>query len=282
MSQQVLRKTGDGLSDRDFKRLSTYIYDYSGIKMPPAKLTMLEGRLRRRLRVTGHANFDDYCDFLFDQGGLAHESVYLIDVVTTNKTDFFREPNHFDFMREQAIPKLAASGVRRIRTWSSACSIGAEPYTMAMVLEEYRREKSGPDYSILASDLSTDVLEKARRGVYSQDMLDPVPPDLKRRYVMRSKDPERREMRIHPDLRRRIGFARINLMSETYPIREPMHMVFCRNVLIYFDKKTQLHVLTQLCNCLEPGGFLFIGHSESIGAMTLPIRQLANTVFMKV
>lgn len=280
-SQAVLRTSADRLSERNFKRLSAYIYDYSGIKMPPSKLTMLEGRLRRRLRITGYPTFDSYCGFLFDNGGLQQESVYLIDVVTTNKTDFFREPNHFDFLRDQALPTLTSAGVRSVNAWSAACSIGAEPYTMAMVLENYRADTSGFDYTILASDLSTDVLQKARRGVYSADMLRPVPTEMKRRYVMQSKDPQREEMRISPDLRRKVGFARINLMDDQYPIREKLHLIFCRNVLIYFDKPTQMHVLTRLSNALVPGGYLFIGHSGSIGAMSLPVRQVANTVFTK-
>ncbi len=272
---------GDRLSSRNFKRLSAYIFDYSGIKMPPTKLTMLEGRLRRRLRATGLPTFDAYCDYLFDQNGLAGESIYLIDVVTTNKTDFFREPNHFDYMREVALPTLQEKGVRRIRAWSSACSIGAEPYTMAMVLEDFRKEAGGPDYSILATDLSTEVLEKARRGIFPAEMIDPVPKEMARRFVMQAKDATRRVVRIAPQLRAKVGFMRLNLMDATYGVGEPMHMIFCRNVLIYFDKKTQLHVMTRLCECLRPGGYLFIGHSESISAMNLPVRQLANTVFIK-
>lgn len=281
VSQAVLRTSADRMSERNFKRLSAYIYDYSGIRMPLSKLTMLEGRLRRRLRATGYPTFDAYCAFLFDNGGLSQESVYLIDVVTTNKTDFFREPNHFDFLRDHALPSLKATGVREVKAWSAACSIGAEPYTMAMVLENYRRETKGVDYSILASDLSTEVLQKAYRGVYSADMLSPVPAEMKRLYVMQSKDPHRQEVRISPDLRRKVGFARINLMDSQYPIREQMHLIFCRNVLIYFDKPTQMHVLTRLSNALVPGGYLFIGHSESIGASSLPVRQVANTVFVK-
>nr|WP_153437048.1 protein-glutamate O-methyltransferase CheR [Sinorhizobium terangae] len=269
------------MSQRNFKRLATYIFDYSGIKMPQTKITMLEGRLRRRLRATGISTFDDYCDFLFDRNGLAHEAVLLIDAVTTNKTDFFREPNHFDYMRDVALPALHEKGMRKIRAWSSACSVGAEPYTMAMVLEDYRRDAGGPDYSILATDLSTDVLERARRGVYPAEMVDPVPPDMMHRYVMQAKDASRRVVRISPRLRSHVGFMRLNLMDPVYKIGDPMHMIFCRNVLIYFDKKTQLHVLQQVCECLLPGGYLFIGHSESIAAMELPLRQLANTIFVR-
>ncbi|OWV87273.1 chemotaxis protein CheR [Rhizobium sp. N122] len=273
---------GDRISKRNFEKLARFIYDYSGIKMPPTKLTMLEGRLRRRLRATNHSTFDDYCDFLFNQDGLAQESVYLIDVVTTNKTDFFREAKHFDYMQSVALPAIAGSGVRTIRTWSSACSTGAEPYTMAMVLAEFTEGRNDLSYSVLATDLSTDVLQTARRGIYPEDLIAPVPRDLQRKYVLTAKRPDRREVRITPKLRSRIGFARMNLMDEKYLIGEPMHVIFCRNVLIYFDKQTQAGVLNRLCGCLAKGGYMFIGHSESITGFDLPLKQVSNTVFQRI
>jgi chemotaxis protein methyltransferase CheR len=274
----------DRLSRRNFDMLSKYIYDYSGIKMPANKMTMLEGRLRRRLRVTGATSFDTYCDYLFKQGGLETEDIYLIDAVTTNKTDFFREPKHFEYMTKMALPDIVASGTdRRIRTWSSACSTGAEPYTMAMVISEYLAA-SAPDrdYFVLATDLSTDVLQKAKRGIYQKELLQPVPADMMRKYVMRSADQKRADMRITPKLRSKVGFARLNLMDEKYPVGDPMHIIFCRNVLIYFDKPTQQHVLSRLCDCLAPGGYLFIGHSESVTGLNLPVTQVANTVFKRM
>ena len=274
--------TGDRISKRNFDKLARFIYDYSGIKMPPTKLTMLEGRLRRRLRATNHVTFDDYCDFLFHEDGLEQESVYLIDAVTTNKTDFFREARHFEYMQQVALPALAASGVRTVRTWSSACSTGAEPYTMAMVLEEFTEARSDLNYSILATDLSTDVLQTAQRGIYAEDLVQPVPRDLHRKYIMVAKQPGRREIRISPVLRSSVGFARMNLMDDKYPVGDAMHMIFCRNVLIYFDKPTQSAVLTRLCNCLVKGGYMFIGHSESITGFDLPLKQVSNTVFQRV
>ncbi|RFB90116.1 chemotaxis protein CheR [Rhizobium leguminosarum bv. trifolii] len=273
---------GDRISKRNFEKLARFIYDYSGIKMPPTKLTMLEGRLRRRLRATNHSTFDEYCDFLFNQDGLAQETVYLIDVVTTNKTDFFREAKHFDYMQIVALPAIAGSGVRTIRTWSSACSTGAEPYTMAMVLAEFTEGRNDVSYSVLATDLSTDVLQTARRGIYPEDLIAPVPRDLQRKYVLTAKQPDRREVRITPKLRSRIGFARMNLMDEKYLIGEPMHVIFCRNVLIYFDKQTQAGVLNRLCGCLAKGGYMFIGHSESITGFDLPLKQVSNTVFQRI
>src|SRR5689334_4109191 len=273
---------GDRISKRNFDKLARFIYDYSGIKMPPTKLTMLEGRLRRRLRATRHASFDDYCDFLFNEGGLDQETIYLIDVVTTNKTDFFREAKHFEYMQTVALPTLADSGLRTIRTWSSACSTGAEPYTMAMVLAEFAEGRSDVSYNVLATDLSTDVLQTARKGIYAEDLVAPVPRDLQKKYVMVAKQHGRREVRISPKLRSRVGFARMNLMDEKYPVGDPMHLIFCRNVLIYFDKQTQAGVLNRLCDCLAKGGYMFIGHSESITGFDLPLKQVSNTVFQRI
>ena len=274
----------DRLSKKSFDLLAKYIYDYSGIKMPITKVTMLEGRLRRRLRATGLPTFDSYCDYLFKHGGIEAEAIHLIDAVTTNKTDFFREPKHFDYMMQHALPDIVKRyGERRIRTWSSACSTGAEPYTMAMVLSEFLASTTPErDFFVLATDLSTDVLQKAQRGIYSPELLEPVPAEMMRKYVLRPVDRGRQEMRITPKLRSHVGFARLNLMDASYPIGDRMHIIFCRNVLIYFDKATQQHVLSRLCDCLLPGGYLFIGHSETVAGFNLPIRQVANTIFKRI
>lgn len=271
----------DRISDRNFSRLAAFIYEYSGIKMPPSKRTMLEGRVRRRLRFTGHETFDDYCDYLFKEDGLESEAIYLIDAVTTNKTDFFREPNHFDFMVRHVLPNYDRVFGPKLRVWSSACSTGAEPYTIAMLLEEHIAPSLNAHYRILATDLSTEVLETARKGVYPRDMMIPVPSQLRQRYVLPHVDPKKNEVRIHPNLRARVGFARLNLMDEEYRIGDPVQIVFCRNVLIYFDKPTQQKVLTRLCNNLVSGGYLFIGHSETVSGFDLPIKQVANTIFRK-
>lgn len=271
----------EGLAADDFRRLSDFIYQYSGIKMPPAKKTMLEGRLRKRLRATGFATIEDYCGYLFKGDGLASEAVHIIDVVTTNKTDFFREPRHFDYLIEEALPQLLDDGHRSIRAWSSACSTGAEPYTMAMVFEDYLTRQQA-SYQILATDLSTDVLRTAFRGIYDRPLLQPVPPAMMRSYVMQPVDATSDQVRISPKLRRNVSFARLNLMDATYPVGDPMHIIFCRNVLIYFDKATQTAVVSKLCEQLAPGGYLFIGHAESVAGMDLPVRQVANTVFRKL
>jgi chemotaxis protein methyltransferase CheR len=271
----------DTINARNFARLAEYIYSQSGIKMPASKKTMLEGRLRRRQRATGADTLDQYCDYLFADDNLPVEGLHLINAVTTNKTDFFREPGHFDFMVDHALPALAAGGVRRIRAWSAACSTGPEPYTIAMVLDDYAERVPGMSYGILATDLDTEVLESARAGIYPVDLVDPVPAALRRKYVMMSNDPRRRVARIAPQLRSAIGFARLNLMDDRYPVGEPMHLIFCRNVLIYFDKPTQRKVVSQLVELLAPDGYLFLGHSESITGLDLPLDQVANTVFQR-
>jgi chemotaxis protein methyltransferase CheR len=271
----------DRLSPRDFSRLASYIYEYSGIKMPDSKRTMLEGRLRRRLRALGKKTIAEYCAHVFAGDNLATEGLHLINAVTTNKTDFFREPVHFDHLRESVLPDLLARKVKTIRAWSCACSSGPEPYSLAMVLDEFAEAHGGPAYGILATDLDTEMLATARAGIYPAELVDPVPDRLRSRSVMQPRDPSRRDVRIVPALRSAIGFARLNLMDSHYPVGEPMHLIFCRNVLIYFDKQAQRHVVSRLVDRLAPGGYLFLGHSESIADFDLPLEQVAGTTFRK-
>jgi len=270
----------DHISRRNFSRLADHIYRSAGIKMPESKRTMLEGRLRRRLSALGLPSFDAYCDYLFDGDGLDAEGRHLINAVTTNKTDFFREPAHFDYLCGTVLPEFARLGLGTIRAWSAACSTGPEPYTLAMLLDEFAAGRT-LSYGILATDLDTEVLETARRGIYPVEQLDPVPERLMRKYVMRPNDPSRRDVRIAPELRSAVGFAQMNLMDSYYPVGQPMHLIFCRNVLIYFDKPTQKQVVSRLIEQLSPNGYLFLGHSESISGFDLPLTQVSNTVFKR-
>ncbi|MCA0359216.1 MAG: chemotaxis protein CheR [Proteobacteria bacterium] len=272
---------GEPLSAKNFNRLAVFIHDYSGIKMPGNKKTMLEGRLRRRMRVHGYDNVNDYCRFLFEEHGLDTETVHLIDAVTTNKTEFFREPVHFTYLEQTLLPRLAKAGRREIKVWSAAASTGAEPYTLAMVLDAFCREQRGLDYTVFATDICTEVLAQALDGRYPDAMIDPVPEGFRRRYVRQSRDASRREVRIAPSLREKVLFGRLNLMEEDYPLDQDMDIIFCRNILIYFDKATQAKVLSRLCRHLRPNGHLFLGHSESIVGLDLPVRQVANTVFQR-
>jgi chemotaxis protein methyltransferase CheR len=272
----------DRLSARNFGRLAEFIHGRIGIKMPASKQTMLEGRLRRCARVIGAVSLDDYCDHLFEEGGLEAQLPALFDAVTTNKTDFFREPAHFDFLTRVALPAIAAAGRTKLKAWSSACSIGAEAYTLAMVIEEFSRTGGRRlDYSILGTDLSTKVLEQAHSGKFPEAMIEPVPMELRQRYFTRARDPRRGEVRVIPSIRAKHAFGRMNLMDDAYPVDRDMDIIFCRNVLIYFDKPTQSKVLERLCGHLRPDGYLLLGHSESVTGLDLPIAAVANTVFQR-
>lgn len=282
MSNPALQTApAEQISARNFDRLAQFIHSYSGIKMPSNKRTMLEGRLRRRMRATRIDSVNDYCHYLFDEGGMASELIHLIDAVTTNKTEFFREPAHFDFLAAKGLQALVAEGRREIKIWSSACSTGAEPYTIAMVMDEFCATQRGVDFSILCTDICTEVLDQAVAGRFTEQMIEPVSTPRRQRYVMRARDPGRSEVRIIPRLRAKLAFARLNLMDEAYPVETNLDIIFCRNILIYFDKATQAKVLRRLCAHLRPGGYLFLGHSESIVGIDLPVRQIANTVFQK-
>ena len=275
----------DRLRQSDFRRLAAFIQDYSGIKMPPSKITMLEGRLRHRVRDTGASSLAEYCRMLFDNDGLRAEAVHLIDAVTTNKTDFFREPEHFRILVGQALPAVLASrhagDQAQVKLWSAACSTGAEPYTLAMVLADWREQRHGMRISILATDLSTEVLTAASRAVYPEAMVAVVPPEFRHRYLLRSRDRSRHLVRVAPELRAWVRFGRLNLMDAEYAVDHDFDAIFCRNVLIYFDKPTQRAVLQRLCKHLRPGGYLFLGHSESLAGMELPLTSVANTVLRR-
>jgi chemotaxis protein methyltransferase CheR len=273
----------DHLSSRDFSRLAQFIQDYAGIKMPPTKKTMVEGRLRKRAAANGFATLTDYCRHLFDNDGMDTESIHLIDAVTTNKTEFFRESDHFRFLAETAVPELLARRRRReFKVWSAASSTGAEPYTLAMVLADLQLKYGNFSFSVVATDISTRVLEVAVQAIYAEQMITPVPMEMRKRYLLRSKDKAQALVRISPELRRHVQFGRLNLMDTSYPLDRDMDVIFCRNILIYFDKPTQQGVLERLCDHLRPGGYLFLGHSESLAGHGLPLKPTATTVFRRV
>ncbi|BEH10863.1 MULTISPECIES: CheR family methyltransferase [Geobacter] len=278
------RVTTAAMTDREFARFSEFIYDTCGIKMPPVKKTMLEARLQKRLRKLGISSFKDYSEYLFSRTGAETELVHLIDVVTTNKTDFFREPAHFDYLVSQALPELmerTGAGLRKpLSIWSAGCSSGEEPYTLAMVLSEFS-EQQNISFSILATDICTTVLDKARLAVYDEERIDPVPMALRRKYLLRGKGEQKGLVRVVPPLRHRITFRRLNFMDGDFGMREPMDIIFCRNVVIYFDKTTQERLLNKFYRQLIPGGYLFMGHSETLSGLDVPFVQMASTVYRK-
>ena len=275
----------DRLTPREFQRLAKFIHDYSGIKMPQSKLTMVEGRLRKRVRALKLSSLSEYCDYLFEKDGLQAEEIHLIDVVTTNKTEFFREPEHFRILADQLLPEIVAarrvSSRAPLKVWSAAASTGAEAFTIAMVLAEFERSHGDLPGVIFATDICTEVLQTAQHAVYPSEMLAPVAPDLRARYLMRARDPASDLARIVPELRARVRFGRLNLMDLPYRLDRDMDVVFCRNILIYFDKPTQLKVLRSLCDHIRPGGHLILGHSETLSGLDLPVRPVRNTVFRR-
>lgn len=277
----------DHLSPRGFKRIADLIGTEVGIKLPPAKRTMVEGRLRKRVRALGLTSLDAYSDFLFEESGIAMERVHLIDAVTTNKTDFFREPDHFDLLREQLVPDLLktrrAGNQPMLKIWSAASSTGAEAYTLAMVLADLAAQRGDFRFSILGTDISTVVLAQGERAVYSAEMIAPVPPVMQQRYLMHARRPAgRHEVRIVPELRRLVRFARLNLMDSSYPFDSDVDVILLRNVLIYFEKSDQERVIKRLINHLRPGGYLLLGHSESMIGTADTMRPVAPAVFQKV
>lgn len=277
------------MNDQEFEKFSAFIYDEAGIKMPLAKKTLLEARLQKRLKALGMPSFKAYADFVFSTGaGREQEIVHLIDVVTTNKTDFFREPHHFEFLVKEAIPSMRKSrssgetSLNPFRIWSAGCSTGEEPYTMSMVLAEYMAANPGFRFAITASDICTQVLRAASNGVYVEDRTDTIPLPLKKKYLLRSKDRAKGVVRIIPELRSQISFKRINFMDDQLPIQEKQDVIFCRNVIIYFDKETQARLMMKFHRQLHPGGYLFIGHSETLNGLDVPFSQVGNTVYKKV
>lgn len=270
------------LSTGEFNELVHMVYDQCGINLTPAKKVMLESRLAKRLRLLNMDAFREYIDFVKSKDGLEQELIHMIDVVTTNKTDFFREPHHFDYLRSTVLPHFHEKydGSRPLKVWSSACSTGEEPYTLAMVLQDFYTQHTSFNYSILASDISTQVLERASTAIYNESHVAALPMSIKQRYLLRSKNKDNTSVRIVPALRSKVDFIRLNLMDHTWKIDE-QDIIFCRNVLIYFDRKTQLEVVTKLVQKLKPGGLLFIGHSESLHGLDLPIKQIKPTIFIK-
>ncbi|MEW6489199.1 MAG: protein-glutamate O-methyltransferase [Thermodesulfobacteriota bacterium] len=270
------------LRGSEFRRLAEFVQGHCGIRMPEAKRVMVESRLRKRLRVLGLPSFRAYCDYVFGSRGEG-ERVHLVDALTTNKTDFFREPQHFEYLVRAALPQLvreAGSGVRRpLAAWSAACSTGEEPYTLAMVLSEVAEGLPGFRFQVLATDISTRVLERARNAVYAEERVEPVPAPLRRKYLLRSRDRTQGLVRVAPELRSTVRFRHLNLLDADFGLREPQDVIFCRNVMIYFDRETQEGVLNRLCRHLAPGGYVFLGHSETINGLRVPLRPVAPTIY---
>jgi chemotaxis protein methyltransferase CheR len=276
---------GASMSAREFESLSELVYREVGIKLSMGKKTMLVNRLHRRLRTLGLETFAEYHDFVSGPEGHESELPFMIDAVSTNKTDFFREPHHFEYLADEALPALAAAAQRtppiQINVWSAGCSTGQEPYTLAMVIDDYRREHPEVRTSILASDINQEVLATAARAIYPEITVREVPDRYRRRYMMRGKGERQGEYRVVPELRSAIAFRRINLMDRDYGLRKAMHIIFCRNVIIYFDRPTQKALFEHFARVLVPGGYLFIGHSESLQGISDEFEWQGPAIYRK-
>lgn len=266
------------ISTEEFQRFRTLIYNESGISLNEQKQGLVSSRLSKRLRELGLSTFSEYYDQL-TRDPSREEFTRMLDLISTNKTDFFREPKHFEYLREEILPQLGQE--KRIRIWSSACSTGEEPYTIAMTLCDSLSDAAQWDCKILASDLSTRVLAKAAAGVYDADRVHDVPPETVKRHFLRGRGASEGVLKVKPHLSAMIQFRRLNLMDEQFPIKSPLDLIFCRNVMIYFDRPTQERLVNKFYRYLRPGGHLFIGHSESLQWVTHPFRTMAPTIYRK-
>jgi chemotaxis protein methyltransferase CheR len=270
-------------SDKLFNQFSQLIYSNLGIYLAPNKKVMLQARLTKRLRNLNLSSFEEYFAYVTSDEGLKSEMPNMVNAVTTNKTDFFREPKHFKYLTDVVLPEFyQKSNNRKFKIWSAGCSIGAEPYTMAMLLQEFSLKNAGFRFAILSTDISTEVLDIARNGIYQYEMAHTIPKALCKKYLLKTKDIQKQPfIRIVPELRQRIKFKQINLMDEYYPVATDIDVIFCRNVFIYFDRQTQERVIRRLCHHLRSGGYLFIGHSETIRIKNPPFTNVSSTIFRK-
>ena len=261
-------------SDADFERVRKLIYQHAGISLSPVKKDMVYSRLARRLRALNKHSFTEYLDSLERHGGDEWER--FVNSLTTNLTSFFREPHHFPILAEH----LRQIGNRRpVRIWCSAASTGEEPYSIAMtVAETFGTEAS--HVSIVASDLDTNVLATAQKGVYAMDRLEKMSPERLRRFFLRGTGNQEGFAAVRPELKRMIEFRRINLLDASYPVKGPLDILFCRNVMIYFDKPTQYQILSRFAPLMQPDGLLFAGHSESFLHAADLFRSQGKTVYV--
>lgn len=265
------------LTDREFEQFRTLIYQESGISLSDGKRSMVVSRLTKRLRELGLTSFQAYYSLVTKERG-GDEFTRMLDLISTNKTDFFREPKHFEFLRDSILPDLQQE--RRVRIWSSACSSGEEPYSIAITL--YDNGAARWDCRILASDLSTRVLAKASSGIYDEERVRTVPPDTIRRHFLRGRGGQADRVKVKPHLMDMVVFRRINLMDDQYAIKSTLDLIFCRNVMIYFDRPTQQQLIAKFHRYLRPGGYLFIGHSETLQWLDHEFRYIAPTIYQKV
>lgn len=270
------------LDDALFQKFSNLVYEKTGIFLKPEKKELLNARLGKRLRATGIDSFKEYYELVMGDAS-GEELIHLIDCVSTNFTSFFRENSHFEILASRVLPAFVNEGRGRnkeILFWSSASSSGEEPYTMAMVVDDFLSRHPGIRYRIMATDISTRVLAQAKKGVYSEDRITKVPQSFLKKYFQKGVGRAEGYVRIKEELRRMVQYDRFNLMGE-FPWREAIDVIFCRNVMIYFNRETQQELINKFYKALTPGGYLFIGHSESISGLQHNFVQVDATAYLK-
>lgn len=271
------------LTEEEFQKISDLVYKHCGINLHDGKKELVRSRLAKLLRKKNFTSYSDYLDYvLSDTSGNALSE--MTDSISTNLTSFFREPDHFDFLKKNHLPEIIAakqkSGSKRIRAWSAGCSSGEEPYTIAITLLDTVPNSESWDIKILATDISTRILKVAMQGQYEPDRVAPVPPELKNRYLIRRKSDGNTLFEAGPQLKNRIKFKYLNLMNE-FPFKGPFDFIFCRNVMIYFDKPTQQNLINRYYNLLSPNGILFTGHSESLTGIQHKFTYVRPTIYRK-
>ena len=272
------------IDEKSFLFLSDLVQKTMGIKMPPEKKQLMETRLTKRIRVLNLKSFSEYCDYL--KRGDSNSKKEMIDFcnsISTNKTDFFREIGHFNYIRDIILPEYEKKGKKELKIWSCASSSGEELYSIAMEIEEYiKKHNFRISYKILGTDISTKVLTIAKNAEYTEANVDTIPFEgFKKRYFD-PVNPDKKKYRVKQFLKNNIKLGTFNLMSRNYNVPGPFDIIFCRNVLIYFDREKQKYIIGNLINKIVPGGYLFLGHSESMAGMNFDLKSCSPAVFRKI
>jgi chemotaxis protein methyltransferase CheR len=268
------------LGDQEFDFLRHVVTENAGIVLGPSKRQLVQGRLVRRLRELGLKSFAQYCEHVRDSG--PEELVSLINCITTNVTAFFRENHHFDQLASRMLPEAMARNAqsRRIRIWSAGCSSGEEPYSIAMTVAETMPPTQRWDLKILATDIDSDMVTAASSGIYAEDRMTGVSAERQRQWMRRGAGENSGMLKLKPELISLITFRTLNLLGE-WPLTGPFDVIFCRNVMIYFDQATRERILSRFARLLAPGGYLCIGHSESIHGSNMPYRLVGRTIYCR-
>ena len=266
-------------TDKDFKRVQKIVYDFAGIDLNDSKNNLVYNRLAKRIRFLGQTNFNEYLNYVEKQG--ESEFIHLINSITTNLTFFFRENHHFEYLEDTVIPELLKKNAttKKIRFWSAGCSTGEEPYSLAIVLKE--NVPSGWDAKVIATDLDSNVVNTGLTGVYKIDRLKGISDERKNRWFRKGEGSKAGLVKIKPELQDMIEFGQLNLMND-WPFKETFDVIFCRNVVIYFDKPTQGKLFNRYADLLPLGGHLFVGHSESLYKVCDRFELLGQTIYKKI